>query len=311
MRLGYHSANIAQLVERHSWLLGVLSACAVVFIWSGWITSSRWGITTDFSPIDLAWLRFSTAALITLPLTLTYRWSSMPSGKALVIALGCGFPYVWLVYAALQLIPSANASVLINGFLPVVTSLVALVFLKQRIHRPIWALMAVIIASALLMAFQSAEFSWSYFVGLILLLTATSLLAVHMVAVKAWNISIKEIMVWVPLINAVLLFPLWLAYSDGLSGIVMLPLKNFFFHVVYQGIVVSVIALFLLSFAIRTIGALATSLFMALVPSVTAVLAMSCCGELPTPLQWTGIALCSAGLFFYSIASQPARQANK
>lgn len=307
MEYKYHWHYIAQFVERYSRFLGLLSASAVVFIWSGWITSSRWGITTDFSPIDLTWLRFATAALITLPLSLSYRWRSLPFGKALVIALGCGFPYVWLVYIGLKLIPSANASVLINGFLPVVTSIVALVFLHKRITRATWALMAVIILSTSLMSFQTIQFSWNYAVGLALLLIATSVLAVYMVAVKAWNISIREIMVWVPLLNAVLLFPFWLAYSEGVHEILALPPKNLLFHVVYQGVVVSVVALFLFSFAIKTIGAFATSLFMALVPSVTAVIAVSCCGELPTALQWAGIALCSAGLLIYSIASQPAR----
>lgn len=310
MEFRYHSQNTAQFVERYSRFLGILSACAVVSIWSGWITSSRWGITTDFSPIDLTWLRFATAAVITLPLSLRYRWSSVPLGKALVIALGCGFPYVWLVYVGLKLIPSANASVLINGFLPVITSIVALLFLNKRITRATWVLLAIIIISTSLMSLQTVQFSWDYAAGLALLLIATSLLAVYMVAVKAWNVSIRDIMVWVPLLNAILVFPFWLVYSEGIQEILALPPKNLLFHVVYQGVVVSVVALFLFSFAIKAIGALATSLFMALVPSVTAVLAMSCCGELPTALEWAGIALCSTGLFIYSIASQPTRQAD-
>ena len=46
---------------------GILAALCAVFIWAGWVVSSRWGITTDFSPVDLTWLRFSTASLVLLP----------------------------------------------------------------------------------------------------------------------------------------------------------------------------------------------------------------------------------------------------
>lgn len=285
-------------------LLGILSACAVVFIWSGWVVSSRWGISTHFSPIDLTGLRFFSATLFLLPLTLRYAWHNTPWKKALIVALGCGFPYVWLVYLALKLIPAANASVLINGFLPITTSLLSLALWRTKIPKPVLGLFLSILIACMLMAYQPASFSWSYIGGILLLITATSILSSYMLAVKAWKIELRDIMAWVPLLNFVTVLPFWMLYSEGIQNIVALPLPNLLFHIAYQGIIVSVLALFLFSFAIKTIGAFRTSLFMALVPVSTAIMAMIFNHEFPTPTQWLGIALCTSSLGIFSIYSR-------
>jgi drug/metabolite transporter (DMT)-like permease len=289
-------------------LLGILSACTVVLIWSGWIVSSRWGITTHFSPIDLTWLRFATATVITLPLSLRYSWKTLPLRKALIISMGCGFPYVWLVYFALQLIPSANASVLINGFLPIATGVIAVLFLGTRITKVTLVFIVIIIFSSFLTALKPDTFSSAYVLGVALLVLASTILAIYMIAVKAWDIAIRDIMAWVPLINTIILLPFWLAYSKGIEFLMALPTANLLFHVVYQGLIVSVLALFLFSFAIKAIGAFATSLFMALVPTVTALIAMRCCNELPTVAQWLGITLCSLSLIGYCFLSSNKTQ---
>lgn len=285
-------------------LLGILSACAVVFIWSGWVVSSRWGITGDFSPVDLTWVRFTSASLVLLPFSLRYPWRNVPWKKALVIALGCGFPYVWLVYIALTITPSANASVLINGFLPIVTSILAFIAFRTPVSGAVVGLFIAIFIATGLMAYQPIDFSWRDMIGILLLITATAILATYMLAVKAWAVSLRDIMAWVPLLNAVILLPFWLIYSDGLDSLRALPVKNLAFHIVYQGIIVSVLALFLFSYAIKQIGAFATSLFMALVPSVTAILALIFCAEYPSPIQWAGIFLCSTSLIVYSLANR-------
>ena len=124
-------------------LLGIHAACAVVAIWSGCIVSSRWGLNSNIAAIDLTWLRFTTAALVTLPLAIKYNWRHLPLGKALVVAFGCGFPYVLFAYLGLQFTPSANASVLINGLLPVVTSLLGYFFLSGKMTKPLLALVAI------------------------------------------------------------------------------------------------------------------------------------------------------------------------
>lgn len=280
---------------------GVAAACSVVLIWSGWIVSSRWGLNSNIEAIDLTWLRFTTAAIITLPLAIKYNWRTIPLKKALIISLGCGFPYVWFAYLGLQFTPSANASVLINGLLPVVTSLLAYFFLNKKITTPLLVLILTACISNALLASSGAELSVKYFIGLGFLLGATLVISIYMVAVKAWDISLREIMVWVPIINAICVTPFWFAFSDGFNALQAIPLRDLFFHIVYQGIIVSVAALFLFSYAIKSIGALAASLFMAFVPTTTALLAFVTINEHPTVNQWLAITLCTLGLVGYNI----------
>lgn len=285
-------------------LLGITAACAVVAIWSGWIVSSRWGLNSNIAAIDLTWLRFTTAALVTLPLAIKYNWRHLPLGKALVVAFGCGFPYVLFAYLGLQFTPSANASVLINGLLPVVTSLLGYFFLSGKMTKPLLALVAIACISNIIIASSGAQFSVKYLIGIGFLLSATLVLSIYMVAVKAWNISMHEIMVWVPIINALCVTPFWFVFSDGLSALQAIPITDLLFHIVYQGVIVSVAALFLFSYAIKCNGALSASLFMAFVPTTTALLAFISINEQPTSGQWIAITLCTLGLVGYNIYSR-------
>lgn len=299
--------------DKHLKILGVLAAFTMMLIWSGWIVSSRWGLSTSLSPLDLTWMRFVVASLITLPFSLTYYWPSFPVKKAAFIALSYGAPYAWLAYLGLTITPSANASVIINGGLPVATSLIAALFFGVRITRNVIILVAFIFLANMLTFLGEDILSADYLIGISLLAVATTCLAIYMAAVKAWEVSIRDIMVWVPIINAIVMTPIWLTFSDGISSFTQLPLKELLFHVFYQGVLVSVVALFLFSFAIRAIGAVASSMLMAFVPSVTAILAIFFNNEIPSALQWVGILCCSLGLIVFSLlnARRVTKYANK
>ena len=104
---------------KHENIYAYGAACLSVVIWAGWIILSRLGVQTALTPYDITLLRFGTAALITLPFSLTYNWKTVKWNQVLLIALGCGFPYTMLSFFGLKTIKAANAGVLVNGMLPV------------------------------------------------------------------------------------------------------------------------------------------------------------------------------------------------
>ncbi len=110
-----------------------LAAGLVVCIWSGWITLSRLGVQTALSPFDITLLRFSTAAIITLPFSLRYNWSKVKWRQVLIVALGCGFPYTLFSFIGLQSIKAANAGVLVNGMLPIFGLFFILFWFKEKV----------------------------------------------------------------------------------------------------------------------------------------------------------------------------------
>ena len=115
----------------------MLAAAAVVFIWSGWITLSRYGVHSSLEPADITLLRYWTALVVVAPLALRYPWRAHPLHRYLVLGLGVGFPYTMLSFYGLRVVRAAHAGVLVNGMLPVLGALAAWFLFRQRIglHR--------------------------------------------------------------------------------------------------------------------------------------------------------------------------------
>lgn len=288
--------------------LALLGGLAVVAIWSGWLVLSRLGVQTVLTPADITLLRYVTAALCTLPWALTYPWQSVRWGRALVVALGCGFPYTLLSFYGLKLSPAAQAGVLVNGSLPVISGLLAIVLLKQRFRAGAWLGVALVVGANGLMVGPTLMNHSVPVAGLLLLFAAAWVMSIYMTAVKAWQVSTRDILVWVPWINGLMFIPIWWFMPHVLP---QAPLNDVLLQVVYQGIIVSVLALFLLGFVIRELGSMTSSLFMAFVPASAALLAIPVLNEWPGNLQWAAIALCTLGLMVYGRSQQQQNKASK
>ncbi len=288
--------------------LALLGGLAVVAIWSGWLVLSRLGVQTVLTPADITLLRYVTAALCTLPWALTYPWRSVRWGRALVVALGCGFPYTLLSFYGLKLSPAAQAGVLVNGSLPVISGLLAIVLLKQRFRAGAWLGVALVVIANGLMVGPTLMSQSVPVAGLLLLFAAAWVMSIYMTAVKAWQVSTRDILVWVPWINGLMFIPIWWLMPHVLPEA---PLNDVLLQVVYQGIIVSVLALFLLGFVIRELGSMTSSLCMAFVPASAALLAIPVLDEWPGSLQWSAIVLCTFGLMIYGRSQQQQNKASK
>jgi len=84
------------------------------------------------------------------------------------------------------------------------------------------------------------------------------------------------------------------------------PFADLTFQVIFQGIVVTIISLVLYGRAALILGASGGSAFGALVPALSALLAIPLLGEWPTASGWVGIVLISAGVYLASGAPLPA-----
>jgi drug/metabolite transporter (DMT)-like permease len=192
----------------------------------------------------------------------------------MIVALGCGFPYVLLTFAGLRTTGAAGAGVLVNGSLPIASALLGLVWMKRHPRRTVWVTAVVVLgASCCMLAGQvssRAGFSASA-LGVMGLLSAAFVLAAYMIALEAWRFGIRDVLVLVPLINAALFIPVWwLALPSLLSSA---SFSQIALQAGYQGLVVSVLALVLFTECVKRLGALTSSLFMAFVPACTAALA--------------------------------------
>lgn len=290
--------------REHRWR-GAGAGALVVLIWSGWITLSRHGVGGSLTIYDMAALRFGTAALVTAPLWPSYDWRRVRWGRALIIALGCGFPYVLLTFAGLRTTGAAGAGVIVNGSLPLASALLAVGFLRRRPRPAVWVTCAAVLgADALMMGGASSVLdSGASARGLPFLLLAAFTLAAYLVAMEAWRFSSRDVLVLVPSINAALFLPVWWLLLPSTLG--SATASQILVQAGYQGIIVSVLALVAITYSVKRLGSLPSSLFMALVPACTAALAWWTLGEKLSSLSMLGIATCSAALIYYAASAAP------
>jgi len=274
----------------------IIAGLAVVFIWSGWITLSRLGVHTQLQPSDITLLRYWTALLVVMPMAVRYPWREHTLLQYLVIGLGVGFPYTMLSFYALKVIPAAHAGVLVNGMLPIMGAVAAWLLFRQRIAPHRYAAIGLIFLSNLVM---SGDFSLSLdqCTGSALLLTAAFCYTFHMIGIRLWKMSWRDVLVIVPVVNVVIFTPLWPLFPSGLAAS---EYHDMAVQAVYQGVIVNVLALMCVAYAIRHLGTITVALFMSFVPVTTAILAWIVLGEVLGIREIAGILGCSIGLLWYA-----------
>ncbi len=274
----------------------MLAAAAVVFIWSGWITLSRYGVHSSLEPADITLLRYWTALVVVAPLALRYPWRAHPLHRYLVLGLGVGFPYTMLSFYGLRVVRAAHAGVLVNGMLPVLGALAAWFLFRQRIGLHRYAAIGLIFLANGVMA-GGRVLSPDRLVGVFILLAAACCYILHMTAIRLWRMDWRDVVVAVPVVNVVLFTPLWFVLPSSLGGA---SLHDMAVQAVYQGVIVNVLALTAVAYAIRYLGTITVALFMSFVPVTTALLAWALLGEAPSGWETTGIVGCSLGLTLYA-----------
>lgn len=280
-----------------------LAGLAVVFIWSGWITLSRYGVHTQLQPSDITLLRYWTAFLAVLPLTVRYPWQRDRIVQYLVIGLGVGFPYTMLSFYGLKVLRAAHAGVLVNGMLPVMGAVAAWMLFRQRIALHRYAAIGVIFLANMVMTGGSV-FALDRAAGIALLLVAAFCYTCHMTGIRLWQMNWRDVVVVVPTVNVILFTPLWYYLPSGMG---QSSYHDMAVQAIYQGVIVNVLALICVAYAIRHLGTITVALFMSFVPVTTAVLAWLVLGEALKPFEIAGIVGCSLGLLWYS--REPRSQA--
>ena len=281
------------------YLLGCAASVVVVLIWSGWVVLSRAGVTGAFSLWDLGLLRFGTAAVIVLPLLLWRRqaFGAIFTPEILLPALLGGSAYALFSFAALQQSPAVNAGVVVNGLIPIATICLISIFSRRRpYYRELAISLLIILANFLLL--RGALIPW---VSYAMFVAATFSLAFYFVAVSIWNLDSEVFFYAVPIVNAIFMIPCWLLFDGKIEA----DLGDIVLQAAYQGVLVTIGAITLLTFAIHRIGSVMVAVIMSGVPAVTAVLAYGFLGEPITRLHLVVLGLSMTGIVLYAFFKRP------
>jgi drug/metabolite transporter (DMT)-like permease len=280
---------------------GALYGLAAVSIWAGWSAMTRLAVTTSLDAWDIPALRFGVAGLLLSPI-LMRRGIALDRLGWLGLAgliVGTGAPYALVVAVGLRFAPAYDAGALNPGCMPLFVALIARTVLGERFSTAQGIGLTLILGGAVIVVGWHAT-GWGVSRGLGdgLFLVASFLTACYTVVVRRSELDPIHVAALVSTGSLVIYTPVYLLFRG--FHLAEVPLAALTIQAGFQGIVVTIVSLVLYSRAVLILGASGGSAFGALVPGLSAVLAIPLLGEWPTAAGWVGIILISVGVYLAS-----------
>lgn len=287
------------------YLKGALCGLGVASIWASWSAMTRFAVTTSFDPWDVALLRYGLAGLLLAPVIARRGIGRDRLGSLGLVAIvaGAGAPYAFVAASALRLAPVAELSALNPGCIPLFVAALAFAFARERISFAQRAGLALIVVGAVLLVVASAVdtgSSWttSRAFGAMLSLLAALMWAVFTVVMRRTDLDPLHAAALVSVGSLAIYLPFYLAWHG--AALAQVPLADLALQAVFHGVLVTIVSLLLYGRAVALLGAPGGAAFSALVPALSALMAIPLLGEWPNVTDWLAIVLISGGVYLTS-----------
>jgi drug/metabolite transporter (DMT)-like permease len=286
---------------------GYFAAAIAVLIWASYPVATRAGVTGAFVPQDLVVLRFGIGALIFLPYVVLH-WRSISrtawlQGVPLTLFQGAGM--ATLAICGMQLAPATHAAALGPGVNAAWVALLGLLmFAKRPSRRAIAGGVLCVGGVALIALWSAAGRNATVLAGDAMFLAASALGALYVLQLRSWGINAVQGAAIVSLYSALVVVPYYLWSASG--SLRQVQTADLLWQVLWQGVLIGCVALVALNHAISRLGAERSSALVALVPVLTALLALVFLGEIPSAVEVAAFVAISCGV---SIAAVPAKHA--
>lgn len=294
----------SQIAAPRTRLIGYASAGLALTIFSGWFVVTRFSVTRELRIWDVAALRFGVGALLLAPAVL--RRGSRPSaaawGEGLAFALFWGLPFVLSVALGLKLTSAAEAAAITPALTPVFAGLFAWAFLSEPQGSRRWLGYAAIVAGLVCLVGAGAlAHGRPNPLGLAALVAAAAMWAVYTLLFRRSGLSGLQAAALICIWSGGLYLPAYLGL--GLSHFGRASGGEIALQTIYQGVLMSGVALIAFNRAVSALGAAAATAVIALLPAVAALLAIPVLGETPSTAQGLSIAAIALGVL---LAARPA-----
>jgi drug/metabolite transporter (DMT)-like permease len=206
-----------------------------------------------------------------------------------------------LVSLGLALTSAAQAAAFAPTLMPLFAGVFAWAFLRERQGQVRWLGYAAILTGlvCLVIAGIAADGAPNP-VGLAALATAAAAWAVYTLLFRRSKLQPIQAAALICIWSAVLFIPvyIWL----GLSRLSLASPAEIAFQALYQGLLMSVIAVVTYNRAVSLLGSSAATAIIALLPAVASLFAVPVLGETPSPMECVAIAIITFGVL---LASKP------
>lgn len=290
-------------------LNGILCGLASSLIWGAFPVMTRFGVSqTSLDASDITFIRYSVSGAILLPFLLRSGLRGLGWKEIALMVLGIGSPYMLVVSQGLTSAPVEHFAVITPGSMIMFSILISVFFLGARLSLKELSGIGLIMAGVGLVGYQNLQGATSgqYHTYFIFLLGGL-LWSIYTVSTKQFSVTAFHATAVVSVFSMIIYLPIYL-YFDC-CNVFHAPLEDVMVQVVYQGILVSMIALFFYSKAVQLLGASIGATFAALVPGAAIVLATLVLGEPPSTISLLGLCVVTCGMIM-TLFGRPARPQN-
>lgn len=294
-------------------LTGIGLAILATLIWSGNFIIAR-GVINDIPPVTLAFYRWLSATIILLP----FAWKYIPAGLQffkerpwyfLLAAVTGVSMFNTFVYIAGHYSTAVSMALLGTCTSPVISVILARIFLKERITGLRIAGMIVCIGGVLLLLcngnFRNL-LSFRFTKGDWWVLAAAFTFAIYNTSVKKKPSAMQPVsfLFIIFLLGTIILVPFYFYELTGKGGIAI-NLSNLS-SILYLGLGASVICFLIWNKAIARLGTGRTAIFGNLIPVFSSIEAVILLNETITSIHIISFVLVVTGLVITNLENKPA-----
>jgi drug/metabolite transporter (DMT)-like permease len=265
---------------------------------------TRFCVTHDLRIWDVMALRFGGGALILLPVL--FRRASRLPGRAwlegLLFAALWAAPFVFFVALGLQLTSAAQASAVTPALMPVFAGLIGWLSLCESPGGlRLVGYLIIVGGLATLVIGNAPSDGRPSLGGIASLILAAAMWGIYTLRFRRSGLTPLQAAALICFWSALLYLPPYLLF--GLSHLDDASVQELMFHVVYQGVLMSVVAVVAFNRAVTLLGAGAGTVIIALLPVIVAALAVPVLGEIPSRISAMAIGAIAVGVL---LAARPA-----
>jgi drug/metabolite transporter (DMT)-like permease len=277
-------------------------------ILSGWFVVTRLGFRHDLGVWDIIALRFGEGAILLTPSLVVgkFRLPLRAWIRGIPLAILWGAPFIFLVGMGLRLTSATLASSIAPSLMPVFAGAMGWLAFGER-PRPLQIFGYVLIAAGLvaLVVACSSLTGRPDALGLLCLTVAAAMWAAYTLRLRGSGLSPLQATALICFWSAVVYVPVYAA--SGLSHLAGASAAELLFQSVYQGLLMSVVAVFAFNRAVAALGPNAAAAVIALVPVTVTVFAIPFLGEFPSAASSVIITAIAAGVMLAAASGKPIR----
>lgn len=281
---------------------GIACGFAAALIWGGFPVMTRLGVAySSLDMYDVTFLRFAVSGVLLAPVLLRQGLGVGPGAVALMV-VGIGAPYMLVVAHGLALAPVGLFAVLTPGTMILFSVLLSAWWLRSRLPARQRFGIAAILAGACLAGYEDLRSAAGNGPAIGLFVLGGLLWAVYTVSTRLFAIGALHATAIVSVVSALIYTPVYFAMKG--SAIFQAPAGTLLIQAVYQGVLVSILALYLYSKGVAVLGPAIGASFAALVPVLAVIEAWLLLGERPAVPSLFGLAIVTVGMVSNLLAPQ-------